>query len=72
MFESKSAAAKADEMMLTEDEAADVLDVSSQTLARWRTKKIGPPYVRIRNRWVRYIKSDVIAFRQSTIVRCSA
>jgi hypothetical protein len=38
---------------------AKVLDVSENTLADWRNKKIGPNYVRIGQRLIRYAAPDV-------------
>src|ERR1051325_9436638 len=42
---------------LTPDQQADELDISTRTLARWRGKRMGPPYttvgrkLRYRRRW---------------------
>jgi hypothetical protein len=40
-------------------ETARVLDVSENTLADWRNKKIGPNYLRIGQRLIRYAAPDV-------------
>jgi hypothetical protein len=44
--------------LLTEVGAADLLSLSIRTLQAWRSKKIGPPFVRA-GRAVRYRHSDL-------------
>lgn len=47
---------------LNEQEAADFLDLSSTTLATWRSKGIGPPYVKMRTGTIRYEQSDLVVW----------
>jgi hypothetical protein len=47
----------------TEDEAAIELDVSRRTLARWRARRVGPPYTSI-GRKLRYRRSSIAAWLQ--------
>ncbi len=51
-----------DDNLLLEREAAHLLRVSCPTLRRWRWAKVGPRYVRVGTRAIRYRRSDVIAF----------
>ncbi|MFN7148956.1 MAG: helix-turn-helix transcriptional regulator [Microthrixaceae bacterium] len=47
--------------LLTQQEAADYLQVPSRTLESWRHRRTGPAYVRV-GRHVRYQRSDVDAW----------
>ena len=54
-----------DEKMMTADEAADFLRVSSATLSRWRADGSGPKYIKLgvrRRGPVRYRFDDLAAF----------
>lgn len=44
--------------LLTTEELAEILHTSWRTLARWRSERIGPPYVRAGHR-ILYRRSDV-------------
>ncbi len=48
----------ADKKFLTAKEAADMLGIGWQTLAKWRKEKKVLPYIKIGNR-IRYRRSDV-------------
>lgn len=48
----------ADEVYLTEAEAAEVLCVRRNCLCQWRHKRTGPPYLKL-GRTVRYRRSDL-------------
>lgn len=49
--------------LLTQDEAAAVLDVKTNTLANWRcTKRTEIPYIRVGKRSIRYRWGDLQAF----------
>lgn len=51
------------------DSAARILgDVQPQTLAVWRCKGIGPAYIKLTNRLVRYRESDLLAFVERQLV----
>jgi hypothetical protein len=39
---------------LTQHQAAELLQLNPGTLSIWRTKRVGPPFVRLRGRSVRY------------------
>ncbi len=45
--------------LLNEDEAAKFLAVSVRTLQAWRTRGIGPPFVRL-GRSVRYVRQALL------------
>ena len=51
-----------DEIYLTPQQAAEFLSVSKYTLQNQRSQRVGPPFVKLRNRLVRYKKSDLIAY----------
>ena len=48
--------------LLNEQEAAARLNLSPKTLTRWRWKGIGPAYVKVGARAVRYREEDLEAF----------
>jgi len=50
------------EIYLTPKQAAEFLSVSKYTLQNQRSQRVGPPFVKLRNRLVRYKKSDLIAY----------
>lgn len=54
--------ARSNEMaMLTETEAAELLNVSVRTLQGWRVRGGGPKFCRY-SRLVRYVRADLLAF----------
>ena len=50
------------EIYLTPQQDAEFLSVSKYTLQNQRSQRVGPPFVKLRNRLVRYKKSDLIAY----------
>lgn len=46
-------------ILLTEAEAADFLAMSPGTLANWRSEGVGPPYLRLRDRAIRYDQTEL-------------
>lgn len=50
------------EKLLDDRDLADVLKVSLETPADWRKSGVGPAYVRVGPRLIRYKRSDVQAF----------
>lgn len=46
------------DVVYTPDEAAGILKVSVRTLARWRSKGVGPRFVQV-NQVVRYVAADL-------------
>jgi hypothetical protein len=50
------------ERLLPENEAAEILGVVPGTLANWRTRGIGPEYVRLGTRTIRYPREKLEAF----------
>jgi len=48
--------------LLTTDQASDLLGLQPATLKRWRVLGIGPKYVRLGRRSIRYRQSDLKAF----------
>ena len=55
------------DVLLTQHQAADRYCVTTKTLQRWRTQGVGPRYIRIGSRQVRYREADCDAYdaRQS-------
>lgn len=54
---------------LTSRETGRILGVSPMTLKIWRVRGEGPPFFRIGNtRTVRYVRADVLAYRNAAIV----
>ena len=52
--------------MTVEDVAAH-LGVARQTLFNWRKRRVGPPYYRVRGRFIRYILAEVEAWREQSV-----
>jgi predicted DNA-binding transcriptional regulator AlpA len=50
-----------DDALLPEEYAARLLALSSRTLQAWRTKRTGPPFVRV-GRAIRYRRGDLLAW----------
>jgi hypothetical protein len=57
-----------DEPLLPEDEAAREIKVQKQTLAAWRNRNQGPPYVKV-GRLVFYRPSHLKQWLESRVVR---
>ncbi len=47
------------EKLLTEPQAAEVLNFTARTLQAWRVRGGGPPYVKISARAIRYRQCDL-------------
>lgn len=47
--------------LLTTDQAAYLLNVSRQTLLRWRRARTGPPHIKVGRRW-HYDPDDIAAW----------
>jgi hypothetical protein len=56
-----------DDALLTEVQAADILNLSTRTLQAWRVQRAGPSFVRT-GRAVRYRKRDLIAWIDANTV----
>lgn len=52
------------ESLVSETEAARLLDVSVRTLQAWRVQDAGPPYVRV-GRLIRYARASLLAWIRS-------
>ena len=50
------------------DETARHLGVDRRTLQAWRTRGVGPAFIRISNRCVRYRSDDVLAWLEGRVV----
>jgi predicted DNA-binding transcriptional regulator AlpA len=53
--------------LLPEIQAAILLNLSSRTLQAWRSKSVGPPFVRA-GRAIRYRRSDILAWIETKVV----
>ena len=49
------------EMLLTTDQAADILKLKPVTLKKWRVVGTGPPYIRLGGA-IRYRQSDLLEY----------
>ena len=58
------------ETLLTEVQAAKVLNLSMRTLQAWRTKRTGPSFVRA-GRAIRYRRIDLDAWMAANTVTCN-
>ena len=56
------------DVLLTESQAAQLLQISIRTLQAWRLRRSGPPYVQL-GRAVRYRISDLMGWIDSNTVR---
>jgi predicted DNA-binding transcriptional regulator AlpA len=56
---------KANEELLTTREVADLLRLNHRTLEKWRWLKVGPPYVRVGGRVVRYRYVEVLRWMRA-------
>ena len=57
-----------DEPLIDEDQAARNLKVKKQTMGAWRTRGVGPSYVRV-GKLIKYRPSDLKAYVASRVVR---
>lgn len=48
--------------LISEAQAAALLDVAQRTLQGWRRKGEGPPFIRLTRRSVRYRQGDVLGW----------
>ncbi len=54
------------ERYLTRSEAAEILGLQPQTLAKWGMTGAGPKFLRLNARVVRYKLSDILVFLESS------
>ena len=54
------------DVLLKTAEAAKRLGVAKRTMEDWRVDKIGPPYVRVGRRLIRYRASDLAEYVNSS------
>lgn len=50
------------EVLLTQEQLADRWNMKPDALRNWRTKKEGPPYIKISHKSVRYRMADILAY----------
>ena len=53
---------RAMDRLLKEDEAARLLQLSAATLQAWRTRKVGPSFVQLSRRAIRYSLAELEEF----------
>ena len=51
--------------LMSQDEVAELLGVHPSTLGNWREKGIGPPFLRMEGKLIRYVVEDVRAWVES-------
>jgi len=57
---------KSTDEFLTTEETAKLLKVTTMTLAQWRYRGDGPPFMRLGPRLIRYSRKTVAAFMRET------
>lgn len=55
--------------VMDEKNAALFIGVSQKTLQTWRSHRMGPPYIRITRKCIRYRKADLQDFIDSRVVK---
>ena len=60
------------EPALKEEEAAEVLGLAVKTLRNWRGKGIGPPWVAVGPKLVRYRPQDLRAYQEANLRRSTS
>jgi DNA-binding transcriptional MerR regulator len=50
------------DILMTEKQVSELLDISPRTLQIWRCRRIGPPFLKVNKRIVRYWRSDVLGW----------
>ena len=48
--------------LLREEDAAAFLNFTPRAMQSWRTRGVGPPYVRVSSRAIRYRRRDLLAW----------
>lgn len=71
MADIELSAPAASKPLLTPAEAAELLGVRIRTLADWRRRGEGPPFVPISRNVVRYLLEDVLSWARALRVRSS-
>ena len=54
-----------DDPLLDTPQAGEFLNINHGTLMNWRSQGIGPAFIKVGSRMVRYKLSDLMAFRDS-------
>lgn len=65
----RRAIAEAVSELLKESSAGCVLGIKGATLRKWRQLGVGPDYIRLSNRCVRYARADLVKFLESRRVK---
>lgn len=55
--------------VMDEKDAALFIGVSQKTLQTWRSRRMGPPYIRIARKCIRYRRADLEEFVDARVVR---
>lgn len=55
--------------LLTTHEAAKLLRASHRTLEGWRFRNVGPPYIQLGERGIRYSRDDLEAWLEGQMQR---
>lgn len=55
--------------VMDEEDAAHFIGVSQKTLQTWRSRRMGPPYIRMARKCIRYRRADLQEFVDSRVVR---
>ena len=60
------------DVLLTEDDAARILNLTNRALQAWRVTGRGPVYLRISGRCIRYRRSDIEAWLAGCVRRSTS
>lgn len=55
--------------VMDEKDAAVFIGVSQKTLQTWRSRRMGPPYIRMARKCIRYRRIDLQDFVDARVVR---
>ena len=58
------------DVLLDQAAAARILNLSGRTMERWRAQRIGPAYLRLSARAIRYRLADLKAFSDGRRIEC--
>ncbi len=58
--------------LMTDVQVAELTGLKIQTLANWRCRRVGPPFVRLGNRTVRYNREAILEWIEESTINSGA
>ncbi|HEY7087255.1 MAG TPA: helix-turn-helix domain-containing protein [Tepidisphaeraceae bacterium] len=58
-------------VLMTEAEFCELTGIRPQTATNWRCRRVGPPFIRLGNRTVRYDRAEVLEWLKDSRVKTS-